>query len=175
MKFYAVKAITNKTYVKTLGEYTDRGTAETICGINKNNYDFAKITINRCCCLESVPNVEFVITEIDKEPTIGEVVAVLRNDVEKNCKVFRTPDVWNEIAEFIRDNSRKTMNSYQDYIDFYYANTYVYSDIHDYFDSRFEDSPASLIDYKNEIAELELAVKSGDKKVLSNGEIIEII
>lgn len=174
MKFYAVKAITNKTYVKTLGEYTDRGTAETICGINKNNYDFAKITINRCCCLESVPNVEFVITEIDKEPMIGEVVAVLRNDVEKNCKVFRTPDVWNEIVEFIRDNSRKVMNSYEDYIDFYYANTRVYSNMHDYLDSELNDS-ASLTAYKAKIDELELAIKSGDKKVLLNGEIIEII
>lgn len=175
MKFYVVKAITNKTYVKTLGEYVELSTAETICDINKNNYDFAKSTINRCCCLESVPDVEFTIVEIDKEPMIGETAAVLRNDVEKNCKVSRTLDVWEEITEFIRDNSRKTMNSYEDYIDFYYDNTRVYSNMHDYFDGQFESSSASLVDYKNEIDELESAIESGDKKVLSNGEIIEII
>lgn len=174
MKFYAVKAITNKSYVKTLGEYADRGTAETLRDINKNNYDSAKSTINHCCCLESVPDVEFVITEIDKAPMIGETAAVLRNDVEKNCKVFRTPDVWNEIVEFIRDNSRKTMNSYEDYIDFYYTNICVYSNMRAYLAIELNAS-ASLTAYKAKIDELELAIKSGDKKILSNGEIIEII
>lgn len=174
MKFYAVKAITNKTYVKTLGEYVELSTAETICDINKNNYYFAKNIINRCCCLESAPNVEFTIVEIDKKPMIGETAAVLRNDVEKNCKVSRTLDVWEEITEFIRDNSRKTMNSYKDYIDFYYANTRVYSNMHDYLASELNDS-ASLTAYKAKIDEFELAIKSGDKKILSNGEIIEIV
>ncbi len=174
MKFYVVKAITNKSYVKTLGEYAELSTAETVCDINKNNYDFAKNTINKCCCLESVPNVEFAIVEIDKEPMIGETAAVLRNDVEKNCKVSRTLDVWEEITEFIRDNSRKTMNSYEDYIDFYYANTRVYSNMHDYLDSEL-NYLATFTAYKAKIDELELAIKNGDKKILSNGEIIEII
>lgn len=174
MKFYVVNAITNKSYVKTLGEYAEFNTAEIICDINKNNYNLAKSIISHCCCLESVPNVEFAIVEIDKEPMIGETAAVLRNDVEKNCKVSRTLDVWEEITEFIRDNSRKTMNSYEDYIDFYYANTRVYSNMHDYLDSELNDS-ASFTAYKAKIDEFELAIKSGDKKILSNGEIIEII
>lgn len=175
MKFYVVKAITNKSYVKILGEYEDRSTAEKVRTVSEDNYNFAKKAINSYCCLESVPNVRFTIVEIDKEPMLGETAAVLRNDVEKNCKVSRTLDVWEEITEFIRDNSRKTMNSYEDYIDFYYANTRVYSNMHDYFDGQFESSSASLVDYKNEIDELESAIESGDKKVLSNGEIIEII
>lgn len=174
MKFYVVKAITNKTHVKTLREYTEYDTARANCYDIKADYDNARKTIERCCCLESVPNVEFTIVEIDKEPMIGEIAAVLRNDVEKNCKVSRTLDVWEEITEFIRDNSRKTMSSYEDYIDFYYANTRVYSNMHDYLASELNDS-ASLTAYKNEIDELESAIESGDKKVLSNGEIIEIV
>lgn len=179
---YVIKAVARplegEASVRIVGEYEDYDTA-----VRQRRAMDERCRVARGIILDyadiEFPVVRFTVedgkinNESDKKPTVEEIAVALRDDVQKNHKVFRV-HAWKEIVEFIRDNGRKTMSSCQDYIDFYYDNTCVYSSMHDYLDSELNDS-ASFTAYQAKIDEFESAIKSGYKKILSNGEIIEII
>lgn len=172
MKFYVVNAITNKSYVKILGEYADRSTAQRVCTVSESNYDFSKRIIERCCYLGSVPDVEFEISEIDREPTVEEVALVMQDRLDPSK--HRTLNTWKEIVEFIHVNTKKKLNT-EEYISFYWVGLAIYDNVGKYPNSYLLNMPSLAIAYKKRIAELELDFKNGKIKILGNGEVIELV
>ena len=171
MKIYVVNAITDKSHIKILGEYTDRSTAQRVCTVSKSNYDSSKRIIERCCYFEGVPSVEFVISEIDREPTVEEIALVMQDRLDPSK--HRTLNTWKEIVEFIHANTKRDLDA-DKYTSIYWVGVNIYDDEGMCLD-RYLSSATSLAEYKKRIAELELDFKNGKIKILGNGEVIELV
>ena len=186
---YVIKAVARplegKASVRVVGEYEDYDTA-----VRQRRAMDERCRVARGIILDyadiEFPVVRFTVedgeinNESDKKPTVEEIATAMYTARSGKDYVTRTVDVYKEIAEFIRDHSEeKLMESYVDYLDFYVDRMYAYYNINDFIDSYIRyhvASNTSPIDAVREaVCNLEKSIEDKKRKLLSNGEIIELV
>ena len=177
---YVIKAVARplegKAPVRVVGEYEDYDTAVRQCRAMEERCRVARGIILDYADIE-FPVVRFTVgdgeinNESDKKPTVEEVALVMQDRLDPSK--HRTLNTWKEIVEFIHANTKRTLNA-DKYTSLYWESVNIYDDEGMCLD-RYLSSATSLAEYKKRIAELELDFKNGKIKILSNGEVIELV
>ena len=186
---YVIKAVARplegEASVRIVGKYEDYDTA-----VRQRRAMDERCRVARGIILDyadiEFPVVRFTVedgeinNESDKKPTVEEIAAAMYTARSRKDYVTRTVDVYKEIVEFIRDHSEeKSMESYVDYLNFYVDSIYAYYSINNFIESYISYHVApdtSPIDaFREAVCNLEKSIEDKKRKLLSNGEIIELV